>query len=42
MKRSVKAKTRRNAVRDLFAEVSEGMEALALPYTHTVLSNHIL
>lgn len=29
MKRSVKAKTRRSTPRDLFAEVSEGMEALA-------------
>jgi putative transcriptional regulator len=29
MKRSVKAKTRRGATRDLFAELSEGMEALA-------------
>ena len=29
MKRSVKAKTRRSAPRDLFAELSEGMEALA-------------
>ena len=29
MKRSVKAKTRRNAPRDLFAELNEGMEALA-------------
>lgn len=29
MKRSVKAKTRRSAPRDLFTEVSEGMEALA-------------
>jgi putative transcriptional regulator len=29
MKRSVKAKTRRSAPRDLFAELSEGMAALA-------------
>jgi putative transcriptional regulator len=29
MKRSVKAKTRRSAPRDLFAELSEGIEALA-------------
>lgn len=29
MKRSVKAKTRRRVPRDLFAELSEGMEALA-------------
>ena len=29
MKRSVKVKTRRRASRDLFAELSEGMEALA-------------
>ena len=29
MKRSVKAKTRRSTPRALFAEVSEGMEALA-------------
>ena len=28
MKRSVKAKTKRGATRDLFAEVSEGMDAL--------------
>jgi hypothetical protein len=29
MKRSVKAKAKRGAKRDLFAELSEGMEALA-------------
>lgn len=29
MKESVKAKTRRSATRDLFAELSEGLEALA-------------
>lgn len=29
MKRSVKAETKRGAKRDLFAELSEGMEALA-------------
>ena len=29
MKRSVKTKTRRSAPRDLFAELSEGMDALA-------------
>ena len=29
MKRSVRAKTKRGAKRDLFAELSEGMEALA-------------
>src|ERR1700730_10464990 len=29
MKRSVRAKTRRGATRELFAELSEGMEALA-------------
>jgi len=28
MKRSVKANTKRGATRDLFAELSEGMEAL--------------
>lgn len=29
MKRSIKAKAKRGATRDLFAELSEGMEALA-------------
>lgn len=29
MKRSVKAKVKRGAARDLFAELSEGMDALA-------------
>jgi hypothetical protein len=29
MKRSIKAKAKRGAKRDLFAELSEGMEALA-------------